>query len=69
LYKGSCWIDRWDGNLAAYLGATAGVFWSKFSERGFTLRYLVDNFFDNLERPLLLFPEWFASAGLVYVSP
>jgi hypothetical protein len=29
----------------------------------------VDNSFDNMERPLLLFPEWFASAGLVYVSP
>jgi hypothetical protein len=69
LYKASCWIDRWDPNLAAYLDATAGVFSSTFAERGFTVRYLVDNTFDDMERPVRLFPEWFRAAGIVFACP
>jgi hypothetical protein len=69
LYKGACWIDRWDSDLAAFLQATAAVFWSSVSERGFTLHYLVDNTFDDLERPVKLFPGWFRSAGVIFVCP
>jgi hypothetical protein len=69
LYKTSCWIDRWDANLAVYLDATAGVFVSTFAERGFTVRYLADNEFDDMERPMRLFPEWFRAAGIVYACP
>jgi hypothetical protein len=69
LYKASCWIDRWNADVAAYLDATAGVFFSMFAERGFTAHYLVDNGFDDMERPIRLFPEWFRAAGIVYACP
>jgi hypothetical protein len=69
LYKAANRIDRWDRDLHDYLEATAATFWSAFSQRGFTLRYVVDNTFRDLSRPLQLFPYWFLAAGLVYVSP
>jgi hypothetical protein len=69
LYQTACWIDRWDSELFAYLEATAGVFLSMLTERGFTLHYLVDNTFDDFERPMRLFPGWFPAAGIVYACP
>jgi hypothetical protein len=69
LYKTACWIDRWDRVLADYLQATATVFWSKFTERGFTVHYLVDNVFDDLQRPTELFSDWFRAAGIIYACP
>jgi hypothetical protein len=69
LYKAACWIDRWDDSINAYLSATAGTFWEITKNRGYSIHYLVDNTFESLERPLHLFPGWFASAGLVYACP
>ena len=69
LYKGACWIDRWDRDLAEYLEVTAAVFWLSVTERGFRLQYLVDNTFDDLERPVGLFPDWFGAAGIVFACP
>jgi hypothetical protein len=69
LYKAACWIDRWDDDLAGYLRASAGPFWSSFGERGYVLHQLIDNVFEDLARPLELFPEWFRSCGIIYVCP
>ena len=69
LYKAACWIDRWDDSVNAYLSATAGQFWTLIADRGYTVRYLVDNTFETWERPLQLFPAWFAAANFVYVCP
>ena len=69
LYKAACAIDRWDEGIGDYLAASSETLWRLFSERGFTLQYLVDNVFDVLERPLELFPVWYQAAGLAYVSP
>jgi hypothetical protein len=69
LYKSACWIDRWAPEIADYLEASAGTFWTAFSARGFTLHQLIDNTFDDLERPLAHFPGWFQAAGLTYVCP
>jgi hypothetical protein len=69
LYKQACWIDRWDTALELYLRASAGTFWSSFAERGFVLHQLIDNSFEELDRPLVLFPDWFGSCGIAYVCP
>jgi hypothetical protein len=38
-------------------------------QRGLVLHFTIDNSFDFLERPLSLFPRWFAAAGCQYVCP
>lgn len=69
LYKAACSTERWDANIAAYLEASAGTFWALFAERGFVCHYLVDNTWEDLSRPLELFPGWFETSGLIYACP
>jgi hypothetical protein len=38
-------------------------------QRGLVLHLTIDNSFEFLERPLSLFPRWFAAAGCQYVCP
>jgi hypothetical protein len=69
LYKAACASDRWDVDLGQYLGTTAARFFSVLAERGLLMQYVVDNTFDDLDRPLRLFPRWFAVSGLTYACP
>lgn len=69
LYRSACAMDRWDDGLADYLGASAGTFMRSLSERGFMLQYVVDNHWDDLSRPLDLFPHWYEAACISYVCP
>lgn len=69
LYKSACVIDRWDDMLGFYLATSAGTFLREVASRGIRIQYLVDNIWDELERPVDLFPHWFNAAGLVYVCP
>jgi hypothetical protein len=69
LYKSACRIGYWNAWLEGYLRASAGALGRCLSERGFLLQYLVDNTWEELDRPVRLFPEWYGAAGLVYVCP
>lgn len=69
LYKAACSTVRWDASIAAYLEASAGTFWALFAKRGFVCRYLVDNAWEDLTRPLDLLPGWFKTSGLIYACP
>jgi hypothetical protein len=69
LYKAACATTRWDGGLETYLEASAGTFMGLLAERGFRCQYLVDNAWEDLTRPLELFPPWYQAAGLVYACP
>jgi hypothetical protein len=69
LYKAACAVTRWDDGLATYLVASAGTFMDLVADRGFRCQYLVDNAWEDLARPLELFPHWYRAAGLVYACP
>lgn len=69
LYKAACATDRWDGSLADYLNASAGTFSRLLKERGLTVQYLVDNTWEDMSRPVRLFPDWFGACGFVYACP
>jgi hypothetical protein len=69
LYKAACAIGRWDAELGSYLDATAGTFLALMKDRGYRCQYLVDNAWEDMTRPLRLFPSWYAAAGIVYACP
>lgn len=69
LYKGACYAGRWDSSLEAYLEASASTFFSGLADRGLMVQYAVDNAWEDLTRPLQLFPSWFTACGFVYVCP
>ncbi|MEJ7785476.1 MAG: hypothetical protein WKF96_11780 [Solirubrobacteraceae bacterium] len=69
LYKSACVINRWDDILGTYLATSARTLLSELASRGIHIQYLVDNVWDELERPVDLFPHWFEAAGFVYVCP
>jgi hypothetical protein len=69
IYKAACATTRWDGCLAAYLDASAGTFMRLLDARGYRAQYLVDNAWEDLTRPIELFPHWYRAARIVYVCP
>ena len=69
LYKAACRIDRWDDSLQVYLAASAGTMSRLLSERGLRIQYLVDNVWDDMQRPSELLPNWYGAAGVVFVCP
>lgn len=62
-----------DRALFGYLEAFARTFTHTVSERGYVIRYVVENQFSNFEfllrGPIGLFPKLFNAAGFVYVCP
>lgn len=70
LYKYGCTAESWDGVTADYVAAVWGSIMRYVAERGFQVRYVVDNTWpDGLQRPLQLFPLLFPAAGLIYLCP
>jgi hypothetical protein len=68
-YRSACQIEYWDEWVEGYLRASAGSFGRALSERGFQLQYLVDNAWEELDRPVRLFPEWYGVTGFVFACP
>src|SRR5947208_3745612 len=73
LYKSLNSIIVYDDAIRQYLEASAGVFSSLLSKRGYAVHYIINNGFPNTEigmqRPLDIFPLWFRDIGLVYICP
>lgn len=70
LYRFGCNTETWDDAAEAYVRAVWGTFFTYLSERGFRIRYVVENTWpDGLERPLELFPSLYRAAGIVYLCP
>lgn len=70
LYKFGCTAEYWDEATEAYVAAVWGSFFPYLAQRGFQIRYVAENTWpDGLERPLQLFPDLFAAAGVAYVCP
>jgi hypothetical protein len=73
-------LYRWANELASlstsyawYFEASAAQLLFLLWKRGYIMHYLAENDFPNtplgMERPLDIFPDWFRSAGFVYICP
>jgi hypothetical protein len=73
LYKTGNSLPLWAEQHRQYIDASAGTFFQRFQEKGYVLRYGINNSFEQtdfgMQRPLYLLPALFAAAGLVYVCP
>jgi hypothetical protein len=69
LYKSANVISFWSDYVYDYLDSTASVFLKELSNRGFSIHYVVDNIFDDMERPLTFFHTWYAACGIMYQCP
>jgi hypothetical protein len=69
LYKEASASTTWGGGFPVYLHTCAGTLSRLFTERGIRIQYLIDNEYEDMTRPLQLFPEWFGYCGFVYACP
>lgn len=69
LYKEASATNTWGGAFPVYLHSCAGTLSRLLTERGIRIQYLIDNEYDDMTRPLRLFPEWFSYCGFVYACP
>ena len=69
LYRAASTIAFWNTSVDDYLKCSAATFFGLFSQRGYKLHYVVDNSFEDLQRPTELFPLWFRACGIVYICP
>lgn len=69
LYRTANAITVWDDSVADYLACSAGTFFSLLSQRGYRLHYVIDNSFQEMQRPIQLFPSWFQACGIEYQCP
>ena len=69
LYRTANYISCFDENTSDYLEATAKPIFNWLKEYGLQIHFLVANDFADFSRPLLFFRDFFAAAGLPYVSP
>lgn len=69
LYKTISNADTWSEEADLYVGAVFGSFLGVAAERGRRLQYVIDNVYEDLTRPLHIFPYVFSAAGLVFACP
>jgi hypothetical protein len=69
LYKTAGRLSSWDYPLELYLGASANAFFEAVRTRGFLLSYVVDNSFEDLTRPVRLYPLWYKPTAVCYICP
>ena len=70
LYKAGNVVTEWGPFHHAYVTAVWGSFFSVVSDRGFVMRYVAENTYpEPLDHPLILFPDLFGAAGIVYTYP
>jgi hypothetical protein len=69
LYRAAATIAYWDPSMPDYLACSAATFFELLAQRGYQLHYVVDNYYEDLQRPTQLFPVWFQACGLAYLCP
>jgi hypothetical protein len=69
LYKAADESSYWDEALEQYLTASAETFFGTLSSRGYQVNYVIDNSYDDLNRPTRFYPMWFRAAGIIYICP
>jgi hypothetical protein len=70
LYKTTAtWQGRWAEEETNYLRSVYATFFEALTQRGLTIRYIVENTYPDLARPLIFFPLVYRQLGLVYACP
>src|SRR5690606_34757726 len=70
LYRAGTTMSLWSRDIGAYVAATWGVVLKTLGRRGYRVHYVVEHLHpERIGRPLELYPDLFAAAGLVYVCP
>lgn len=73
LYKGVVAMDYWDNTIADYLNAGAAALLARLADRGYVMRYIIDNSAEptvvGLSGPAEWFDIWFRAAGFIYICP
>ena len=69
LYKVANRLELWSRFHAQYLQSSAAAVLDGLHQRRYSVRYLVDNRFEGMERVFKLFPRMFVAAGLKYLAP
>ena len=73
LYRGLGRLTYWDDSISDYLSASAAVACRRLTALGYSIRYFVDNDFDQtdvgLAGPALWYGPWFRAAGFTYICP
>ncbi len=69
IYRSALKATIWDDHHRDFIDATFGKLMKLATQRGLVIHFTIDNSFEFLERPLSLFPRWFAAAGCQYVCP
>jgi hypothetical protein len=69
LYRTANTIAAWNTSVADYLACSAATFFDLLSQRGYCLHYIIDNSFQQMQRPIELFPLFFPACGIEYQCP
>lgn len=69
IYKSANEFRIYNEYISEYLYASAGTFFKRLKQRGYTLHYLTNNSFTNLQRPLQIFRYCFMPAEIKYICP
>jgi hypothetical protein len=73
LYRGLGGLSYWDDSIPDYLRASAATFCGRMTSAGYSLRYFVDNEFEQTEvglaGPAEWYGPWFRAAGFSYICP
>lgn len=73
LYRTATQLTHWEPEFVAYLQASGATFNQRINERGYAIRYVIDNTYEatdiGLKGPTEVFADWFQAAGFKYVCP
>lgn len=70
LYRAGLSATVWNSGYQSYVSAVWGTMFAAVHDRGYTIRYVVENTWSDIDvRPVQFFPSLFGSAGIAYVCP
>jgi len=70
LYRAGIGATEWGPGHESYVAAVWGTMFAVVKDRGFTIRYVVENTWpQDLLRPVQFFPNLFGLTGIVYICP
>lgn len=70
LYRAGTTMSLWSPDISAYVRSTWGVIFKALRSRGYRIHYVVEHEHpERIGRPLELYPDLFAAAGLAYACP
>lgn len=70
LYRAGTSMSLWSPDISSYVRATWGSVFKTLGRRGYRIHYVVEHLHpERIGRPLELYPDLFAAAGIAYACP